>query len=667
MVVMENEEITHPAPPLELQKPPEPEPRQPVMINVDDVDFCYGAHQVLFDVNLEIQLREVTAFIGPSGCGKSTLLRCLNRMNDLIEGARVTAGRIKKIDGVNINDSRVDVIEKLRKRVGMVFQKSNPFPKSIYENITYGLRIQGEKKNKPRLDEIVERSLRGAALWEEVKDRLDTSAYGLSGGQQQRLCIARALAVEPEVILMDEPCSALDPIATAKVEELIYQLRENFVDIMRDAANAHAALSRGLNLTRKSAQATESAETLARFDQFSAAFSDSADDLNGLVSDAGEKAVALRDALALQAGDVDRGGEKEGHASAARLMKQQPSRPCARTPQPSLQSPRPWPKKSAGCSRRHRHSKTRKRSGYSIVGRKESENYLAILPATTKKLQSWDPAAPVPAYRAVTSFLFGRDWITASFWQDWYGIIPLLVGLDHGFDRGACHRGALRRRLGYLRKRNRVPGRETVNQTVRRIHCCNSIGRARVFRHRRRRRNHSATFAIALFPLGRFLSDFGTPECFSLLARSSRLWRYRQFSPWLRTPCAMSRADSRRPPTRSAPIASRQSDACSCQPPFSGIVSAILLGLGRVIGETMVVLLCAGNRIAIPDFTQGLGAFFQPVHTMTGIIAQEMGEVVRGSIHYRALFMVGLVLFAITLAINYGAQKLVQRYRMSIG
>ncbi|HLP25961.1 MAG TPA: phosphate ABC transporter ATP-binding protein PstB [Acidobacteriota bacterium] len=180
-------------------------------------------------MTLNIREREVTAFIGPSGCGKSTLLRCLNRMNDLIDGARVTTGQIR-IDGVDIHDSRVDVIE-LRKRVGMVFQKSNPFPKSIYENITYGLRIQGVK-NKARLDEVVEKSLRGAALWDEVKDRLHQSALGLSGGQQQRLCIARAIAVEPEIILMDEPCSALDPIATAKVEELIHDLKSRFTIVI---------------------------------------------------------------------------------------------------------------------------------------------------------------------------------------------------------------------------------------------------------------------------------------------------------------------------------------------------------------------------------------------------------------------------------------------------
>jgi len=199
------------------------------MIEIDDVDFFYGASQALHDISLNIAEKEVTAFIGPSGCGKSTLLRCLNRMNDLIDGTRIGTGQIR-IDGVNIYDPRVDVIE-LRKRVGMVFQKSNPFPKSIYDNITYGLRIQGEKR-KSRLDEVVERSLRGAALWEEVKDRLHQSALGLSGGQQQRLCIARAIAVEPEIILMDEPCSALDPIATAKVEELIHELKKDFTIVI---------------------------------------------------------------------------------------------------------------------------------------------------------------------------------------------------------------------------------------------------------------------------------------------------------------------------------------------------------------------------------------------------------------------------------------------------
>ena len=200
-----------------------------IIIDVDGVDFHYGPSKALHSVSLKIPERKVTAFIGPSGCGKSTLLRCFNRMNDLIDHARVTAGTIR-IDGADINAPDVDVIE-LRRRVGMVFQKSNPFPKSIYENIAYGLRISGVR-DKRVIDETVERSLTGAALWDEVNDRLHTSALGLSGGQQQRLCIARTIAVEPDVVLMDEPCSALDPIATAKVEDLICNLTDRFTIVI---------------------------------------------------------------------------------------------------------------------------------------------------------------------------------------------------------------------------------------------------------------------------------------------------------------------------------------------------------------------------------------------------------------------------------------------------
>ena len=199
------------------------------LIEIENFDFYYGAKQALFDINLKLDDKRVTAFIGPSGCGKSTLLRCLNRMNDLIDGTSVKRGKVT-IRDIDINGRDVDPIE-LRKRVGMVFQKSNPFPKSIYENVIYGLRIQGET-NKTRLDEVVEKSLRGAALWDEVKDRLHESGLGLSGGQQQRLCIARTIAVSPEIILMDEPCSALDPIATAKVEELIHDLKQEFTIII---------------------------------------------------------------------------------------------------------------------------------------------------------------------------------------------------------------------------------------------------------------------------------------------------------------------------------------------------------------------------------------------------------------------------------------------------
>jgi phosphate transport system ATP-binding protein len=209
-------------------RPTSSEEAQTIII-VDKAEFHYGTSKALYGIDIKIEKRKVTAFIGPSGCGKSTLLRCFNRMNDLIERARITSGSIN-IDGVDINAPGVDVIE-LRKRVGMVFQKSNPFPKSIYENIAYGLRIGGVH-NKSVIDETVESSLRGAALWDEAKDRLNQSALGLSGGQQQRLCIARAIAVKPEIILMDEPCSALDPIATAKVEELIGQLTDKFTIVI---------------------------------------------------------------------------------------------------------------------------------------------------------------------------------------------------------------------------------------------------------------------------------------------------------------------------------------------------------------------------------------------------------------------------------------------------
>jgi phosphate transport system ATP-binding protein len=189
------------------------------------VDVFYGETHAIKDVSVDILDRSVTAFIGPSGCGKSTFLRCLNRMNDTIPICRVT-GEIKLI-GEDIYDRRVDPVE-LRARVGMVFQKPNPFPKSIYDNVAYGPKIHGLAKNRAELDAIVEKSLRRAALWNEVKDRLKEPGTGLSGGQQQRLCIARAVATDPEVVLMDEPCSALDPIATAQIEELIDELRENF-------------------------------------------------------------------------------------------------------------------------------------------------------------------------------------------------------------------------------------------------------------------------------------------------------------------------------------------------------------------------------------------------------------------------------------------------------
>ena len=198
------------------------------LIEIQGLDLFYGASQALKSIHLEIPEHLVTAFIGPSGCGKSTLLRCLNRMNDLIDHVRID-GTVR-IGGHDIYGGNVDVIE-LRKRVGMVFQKSNPFPKSIHENIAYGLRLHGLRR-RADIDRIVEESLRAAALWDEVKDRLHGSALSLSGGQQQRLCIARAIAIKPDIILMDEPASALDPIATAKIEDLILELKQQFTSVI---------------------------------------------------------------------------------------------------------------------------------------------------------------------------------------------------------------------------------------------------------------------------------------------------------------------------------------------------------------------------------------------------------------------------------------------------
>ncbi len=203
-----------------------PSPGHPVVFSVEELAVYYGSFRAVRNVNLAVRQHEVTAFIGPSGCGKTTVLRCFNRMNDLIEIARVE-GRID-YHGVDLYDPRVNPVE-VRRRIGMVFQKPNPFPKSIYDNVAYGPKVAGIKGD---MDEIVERSLRRAALWEEVKDRLKDSAMGLSGGQQQRLCIARALAVDPEVILMDEPCSALDPIATGRIEDLMDEIKADYTIVI---------------------------------------------------------------------------------------------------------------------------------------------------------------------------------------------------------------------------------------------------------------------------------------------------------------------------------------------------------------------------------------------------------------------------------------------------
>ncbi len=228
-VVVEKSSIT---PAHTEQEPMDPTPAhaqpKPAKILIQDMDFFYGPVQALTNVNMAIPANQVTAFIGPSGCGKSTLLRCLNRLNDLVDTARVEGTIL--LEGQDIYDPSVDVTD-LRTRVGMVFQKVNPFPKSIWQNVAYGPQLQNIR-NRGKLDELVESSLKGAGLWEEVKDRLHASALGLSGGQQQRLCIARALAVNPDVLLMDEPCSALDPISTGRIEELLHTLKDRLTVVI---------------------------------------------------------------------------------------------------------------------------------------------------------------------------------------------------------------------------------------------------------------------------------------------------------------------------------------------------------------------------------------------------------------------------------------------------
>jgi len=211
------------APGVEPERAPDAAPRRrEVIFDVDDINVFYGEHKAIRNVTLDLHVNEITALIGPSGCGKSTFIRCLNRMNDLIPSARVD-GKIV-YHGEDLYDSRIDPVQ-VRKRIGMVFQKPNPFPKSIYDNIAFGPRVMGMKGD---MDEIVERALRRGALWDEVKDRLKTNAFGMSGGQQQRLCIARALAIEPDVLLMDEPCSALDPISTGRIEDLMMELKQDY-------------------------------------------------------------------------------------------------------------------------------------------------------------------------------------------------------------------------------------------------------------------------------------------------------------------------------------------------------------------------------------------------------------------------------------------------------
>ncbi|MCB1255679.1 MAG: phosphate ABC transporter ATP-binding protein [Microthrixaceae bacterium] len=250
----------------------EPAPDNPTVFEVGALNVFYGEFRAVRDVTMSVREREITSFIGPSGCGKSTVLRCFNRMNDLVAGARVE-GKLEYF-GVDLYSERVNPVE-VRRRIGMVFQKPNPFPKSIFDNVAYGPKIAGTKK-KSDLEDIVERSLRQAALWDEVKDRLNSSALGMSGGQQQRLCIARAMAVDPEVILMDEPCSALDPIATARIEDLMRQLKDDYTILivthnMQQAARVSDATA--FFSTEESAAGDRRSGVLVEFDRTDKIFS----------------------------------------------------------------------------------------------------------------------------------------------------------------------------------------------------------------------------------------------------------------------------------------------------------------------------------------------------------------------------------------------------------
>ena len=444
-----------------------------------------------------------------------------------------------------------------------------------------------------------------------------------------------------------------------------------YVDIIRAQAEGHAALSRELSHIRlREVRANADQPMLEKFDQFATEFSDTGTDLNGLLSDATDQAVALREAM-LRAGGhsasyTDNEASDETAPVAAEIDPIQ-GMAALRSAQTTFAQiivsmkgkidsllAQPPPLTSEEARRSFEQWKTK------------TEDYLKQLPVVAQELRAWDPNKPVPAYRAITSFLFGMSWTTASFWQDWYGIIPLLVGsimvsvvaLVIAVPLGVS--GAI-----YVSEVAAPAEKSLIKPYIEFISAIPSVvlgffGIAVLGQAVRALSQASFMKWVPFFPISERLNVF-TAGCLLALMAVPTIFTLAEDA--LRNvPRGFKEASYALGANRLQTIVRVLVPAS-----LSGIVSAILLGLGRVIGETMVVLLCAGNRIAIPDFTEGLGAFFQPVHTMTGIIAQEMGEVVRGSIHYRALFMVGLVLFAITLAINYGAQKLVTRYRMSIG
>lgn len=432
-----------------------------------------------------------------------------------------------------------------------------------------------------------------------------------------------------------------------------------YVDLIRSRTEAHAALARGLSeirlrqvraAERAHVPAEQRAAELAEFDRFATAFSDSGDELQGLLSDLGEQATALKEEL-LAGTAVDRTAAITALTAGTTAFETASGTLSATITQLVESAPAlPDPQAQNALER----------------WKRSARDYAFTLPQTTEKLRAWSPDTPVPWYRSISSFLFGHDWITASFWQDWYGIRPLLVGsimvsfvaLALAIPLGVASAIYVSEIAAPAEKRlikpciefiSAIPsvvlgffGIAVVGETIRAVSESPLFSRIPFFPIPER---------LNVFTAGCLLALMAVPTIFTLAEDALR-----------NVPRGFREASYALGANRLQTIARVLVPAS-----LSGIVSAVLLGLGRVIGETMVVLLCAGNRIEIPDFTQGLGAFFQPVHTMTGIIAQEMGEVVRGSMHYRALFMVGLLLFTITLAINYVAQKLVARYRMSIG
>jgi len=437
-----------------------------------------------------------------------------------------------------------------------------------------------------------------------------------------------------------------------------------YVDIMRDQADAHAALVRWLHQISLLEEATTAQQEL---DQFADKFSGAGADLSELVSAAGDQALALREVLAGREAETPESDDGDIAAKPAAtltpearlaelrantgkfegiVLSMQQNMPVLLTQAPHL----PSAKAQASLARWQEHA----------------AEYLRHLPAATEQLRRWNPDIPVSWQRSVGSFLFGKNWVTASFWQDWYGIIPLLAGsvlvsavaLLIAVPLGVSAAIYISEVAGRGEKALIKPYIEFISAIPSVV--LGFFGIAVVGEAMRAASHLSFLSWVPFFPISERLNAV-TAGCLLALMAVPTIFTLSE--------------DALRNVPRGFKEASYALGANRLQTIFgvlvpaslSGIISAILLGLGRVIGETMVVLLCAGNRIAIPDFTQGLGAFFQPVHTMTGIIAQEMGEVVRGSIHYRALFMVGLVLFALTLGINYLAQKLVARYRMSIG